>query len=1024
MRKSLALMLALLCFFTQLLAQNRSISGKVTDEKGNPVVNASVLIKGTTLGTTTDADGKFSITVPAKSNTLVVSSLNYSTKEISIGNATSYSVLLTSAASGLDEVVVVAYGTQKKKELTGSVAKISGATLQDIPVVGPDQALQGQAPGVQVTSQSGLPGGGISIRIRGASSLSAGNQPLWVVDGVPIITGNLQTAGAGGQGLNLLAELNANDIESIEVLKDAAAASLYGSRANNGVVLVTTKKGANQKTKITLNSQYGIQSTWKRVAPLTGPQYIGLVREEIYNRYSSLVPSFGSLDNLILNGLGAVGLGAADSAKGVSTNWQNLVFRNAPVQNYDLNISGGNDKTKFYLSGSYLNQNATIIGSDFERYNIRASIDNKVSNAFTVGGTIAASRSQNNRIVNDNSIYGVFSTAILLGSHIPAYNSDGTYGRDPNSSVDNPLAVAYEPTFKANTTTLNTSFYGDYKIKPWLSLKSTVSFSGNNLRESQFYPTTTNSGAGTNGNAYQANTNYYTLLWSNVLSFKKTLDKNGNHSLSALAGYEIQTFNYETINASATNFPGNTIRQLDAGAVKSGAGSNATSNGLTGLFARADYAFKGRYLLGSSVRRDGSSNFGSSNRYANFYSVSTGWVVSEENFFKRITNTVSTMKIRASYGTTGNRNFGDFASLALVSPGYNINQLPGLAPNQLGNPALSWETRKSGNIGIDIGLFRKINITVELYKNVTDNLLFNRPLPLNSGYTSVATNVGQITNKGIELNIDANIIKSKNFIWNAGLNITWNNNRVTQLSGQPFAAGFASWVQEGYALGSFRGYVADKIFQSQSEIAAAPFQASLTSPGDIKFKSLAGGTSITSADQTIIGDAQPLYYGGFTNSFKFKNFELSALLQCQVGNMIYNNTRAFAEGMNSVFGQFATTLNRWTPTNPTNDIRYPRAVYGDPNNNRRTSTRFLEDGSYLRIKNVTLAYYIPEKLLTKWKISALKFYIQAQNLATFTKYSGFDPEISTFGETSTAPGTDFLTVPQPRVISFGLNVSL
>lgn len=417
MRKLLLLLMCTLLTMGQLWAQNRTIKGTVLDENGKPVERASVMVKGTKIGTSTESDGTFTLNAPQNARSLIITALNFSRREISIEGKTLVDVKLEPLDSKLDEVVVVAYGTQKRKELTGSVSTISGSTIQDIPVAGPDQAIQGQASGVQVSSQSGTPGGGISIRIRGVSSLSAGNQPLWVVDGVPIITNNLQTIGVGGQGLNPLSDLNPDDIQSIEILKDAAAASLYGSRANNGVVLVTTKRGSNQKTKISFSSQNGIQSVWKRIKPLSGPQYIGLVREGVFNRYGNLIPgSFANLDAL-MNGLfgGGNGLLAADSIKGVSTNWQDLVFRNAPLQNYEINASGGNDKTKFYFSGGYLNQQGTLIGSGYERYNMRMNIDNKITNNFTIGGTIALSRSQNTRLVNDNSIYGVLSTAILLG---------------------------------------------------------------------------------------------------------------------------------------------------------------------------------------------------------------------------------------------------------------------------------------------------------------------------------------------------------------------------------------------------------------------------------------------------------------------------------------------------------------------------------------------------------------------------------------------------------------------------------
>lgn len=1023
MRKFLGFFLAGMLITVQLFAQERVVSGRVTDQKdGLPLVGASVTVKGTSVGTTTDADGKFNLKVPSSATTIVVSSVNFESIEISISNKSSVTVSLRSSDKALEEVVVVAYGTQRKKELTGAVTKVAGDKLKDLPVAGPDQALQGQAAGVQVTAQSGTPGGGISVRIRGASSLSAGNQPLWIVDGFPILTGNYQTLGAAGQGLNALSELNPNDIESIEVLKDAAATALYGSRANNGVVLVTTKKGRNQKTQISFGTQYGMQSAWRRIEPISGQGYIAMMREGVLNRFRSNLPAFGSLDNLILSGLGLRGLSAADSANAVTTNWQDLVFRDAAMQNHDLNISGGNDKTKFYISGSYLGQDGIIIGSKFQRFNLRTSIDHKVNNKLTIGFSNAVSRSQSNRIVNDNSIFGVFSTAQLLGSHIPAYNANGTYGRDPNASIDNPLAVALEPTFLANTTTLLTNAFAEYKFADWLTFKSSVGLNGLMLREWQFYPTTTNSGAGTSGNGNEVFSTEYSLLSENTLNFRKYLDKNQNHNFSFLIGNSVQTFDYERVSAAGTNFPGNVIRRLDAASVRTGAGSAGTSNSLVSFFARADYAFKGKYLLSLNARRDGSSNFGANNKWGNFYAVSGGWNISDENFFPK-NKYVTNLRFRGSWGETGNRNFSDFGSLALIGAGANYNLQAGLFPSQLANPNLSWEKRDAKNLALEIGLFDRINIVAEVYRNITRDLLFNRPVALNSGYSSYATNIGNILNEGIELSVSADILNKRSFKWNVSGNITWNRNLVTKLSGLPFAQGFASWVEEGYPLGSFRGFVAEKIFQSTAEIANAPSQPG-AAPGDIKFKDLDKNGVINTNDQQILGNAQPKYFGGVTNTISWKGFDMSALFQFMVGNMIYNNTRAFAEGMaNSVFGQYATVLNRWTPQNQHNDIRYPRVVFGDPANNRRVSDRWLEDGSYLRLRNISIGYSIPQSVAEKLKISRLRFYVQGQNLITWTKYSGFDPEISTFGETTTAAGTDFLTFPQARQVSFGLNVT-
>jgi TonB-linked SusC/RagA family outer membrane protein len=507
------------------------------------------------------------------------------------------------------------------------------------------------------------------------------------------------------------------------------------------------------------------------------------------------------------------------------------------------------------------------------------------------------------------------------------------------------------------------------------------------------------------------------------LNFRKAVDKKGNHSLQVLVGNGVQSYNYERVNAAATNFPGNSIRRLDAASVRTVTGSTGSSNALVSFFGRVDYAYRGKYLFGVNFRRDGSSNFGANNRFGNFYALSAGWNVTEETFLKG-NKYITNLRLRGSWGETGNRNFADFAPLALIGAGANYNLQAGLFPSQLGNPNLSWERRDAKNIALEIGILNRINIVVEAYRNLTKDLLFNRPLPLNSGFNTVATNIGNILNEGIELSANADVFRTKTFNWNISGNITWNKNLVTKLSGQPFAAGFASWVQEGQPLGAFRGFKTEKIFQTQAEITGAPFQSTLTRPGDIKFVDFDKDNTITTADQVILGNAQPKYFGGLTNSFSYKGFELSILAQFQVGHKVYNNTRAFAEGMaNSVFGQWATTLKRWTPANAHNDIRYPRAVFADPNNNRRASNRWLENGSYLRIRNINFGYSFPEAITNKMRISRLKVYVQGQNLFTWTKYSGFDPEISTFGETTTAPGTDFLTFPVPRIISFGLNVT-
>lgn len=1003
-QKLLSIFLLCLMLAGAAFAQDRKITGKVTaKEDGLPLPGVSVKVTGTKIGTQTDANGNYTIMVSTSAKSLEFSFVGYLPQTISIGSKTSINASLEVDSKQLSEVVVVGYGEQSKALLTGSQASVSAQEIKDAPILSTEQALQGRAAGVQVTQSSGTPGGGISVRIRGLSSISGSNQPLYVVDGVPINTGSYTQIAAGGQLTNSLSDINPNDIESIEVLKDAAAAAIYGSRASNGVVLITTKRGKAETTQVSFNSYYGTQSPRKKIPTLTGPEYITFLNEALKNRYGSLDASALGLD--------------PNPANAKTTVWQNEIFRNAPQQNYDISFRGGTDKTKFYVSGNYFNQDGIVIGSNYKRYSGKVNLDNQVSDKFKVGVSTYFSNSKSDRTNNDNNIYGVVSAAVLLAPTIPVYNADGTYGKDPLSSIDNPVASALEPTFYAINNRLLANGYGEYSFTPNLKLKSTFGIDYIFSKDRRYYPTTTNVGAGANGSDAEGQNQEINYINENILSFNKTF---GDHTISAIAGMTFQKSNYESLYGSATGFPGNDVRRLSAGAVKTDASSGGSSYGLVSYLSRLNYSFKNKYILAASIRVDGSSRFGANKRYGTFPSASAAWRVNEESFMKNI-KSISNLKIRGSYGITGNQEIGNFTSLPLVRGGANYLQSPGLAPSQLGNPDLTWENAKTIDVGLDLGLFKdRLNFTADYYDKKTDKLLQNRPLVGSSGFLSIQKNLGSMDNKGLELAVNGDVIRNKDLTWNLGFNISFVKNKITSLEGAPFASGFASWVEQGQSIGAFRGYRVVGIFQTQADIAAAPTQSSATRPGDLQFADLNGDGVITSADQEIIGQGLPKYYGGITTSVNFKGFDLTAFAQFVGGNSIYNNTRAFAEGMNSIFGQYATTLNRWTATNTNTTL--PRAVWGDPNNNRRTSTRFLEDGSYLRMKNISLGYTFNKSLVQKLKLSSLRIYAASQNLFTITKYSGFDPEVSTFSDTNTAPGTDFLTFPQGKTYTFGINI--
>ncbi|MFZ9686590.1 MAG: SusC/RagA family TonB-linked outer membrane protein [Chitinophagaceae bacterium] len=1006
MKNLLTFLLAFASMVQFTLAQTVKVQGTVQDSQGKGIPNVTISINGQRGGTTSDKDGNFTLNVNSLQSRLLFSSIGYNNEEVALNGKSSVTVTLTNSESNLGEVVVVGYGTQRKRDLTGSISNVSANQIKNLSLTSPEQALQGRVAGVNVVTSSGTPGSSVNINVRGIGTISGNAQPLYVLDGIPIATGSFSQLGVGNQVLNSLADVNPNDIESIDILKDASATAIYGSRGANGVVLITTKRGKNQKTRVNYSGYSGNQTVWRKIEPLSGRDFQDILQESLFNRYGSVYgnqePSFYFGSTVHDNGY-------------TNTNWQNEIFRTAPINSHDISAQGGNDKTKFYAGGSYFDQQGTIIGSRFQRYNFRVNVDNTVSEKFKVSSGISLSNSIQNRIQNDNNIYGVLSTAVLLASDIPVKNPNGTYGKDPTSSTENPVLAAKENFNQVNNIRVLANLGGDYQISKAFSFKVNLGADYVSLNEARFYPSISNAGAGVRGQATEAYNKSLNLINENILSFKKDV---GKHGFNALAVASYQTQNFESIYALAENFPGNSIRRLSAGSVKKEATTSGSSFGIIGYVGRFNYSFDGKYLFSFSVRRDGSSNLGSSTKWGTFPAVSAAWRISDEKFMSNV-KFINNLKLRGSRGYSGSNSGGLFASLPLISPGANYITSAGLAPSQLGNPDLGWETSIQSDLALEIGLFNRVNLTAELYHRKTNDLLTSRQLVGNSGFLSVNDNIGAITNKGIELGLDGTIINYKKFRWNANLTLTFQKNNVdTIYGGNPFGSGFMSWVQQGYPLSSFRGYRMQAIFQTTADVVAAR-DGSAARPGDIKWKDVNSDGVINSADQEILGTALPTYFGGFTNTFSLGNFEMTAFFQFVGGNKIVNYNRSFAEGMNSVFGQYATVLNRWTPTNPS--ITMPRAVFGDPANNRRASDRWVEDGSFTRLKNLLIGYNFNQNAVKKMKISSLKLFLQAQNLFTWTKYTGFDPEVSTFTVTNTAQGTDFLTFPQPRIITFGIN---
>ena len=1072
MKKSLLMSLVLMfTFLTGVLAQTRAVSGRVTDQgtsAGLPGV--TVLLKGTSNGVSTNADGAFILSVPASGGTLVFSSVGMTTQERAIGTDSQFTVALATDTKQLNEVVVTGYGIQQeRRDVIGSIATIKSSDYKDQPIIGVDQALQGRAAGVQVSQNSGTPGGGISVRVRGAASINASNEPLYVVDGLPIVTGNTSQLGAGNQQTNGLTDINPNDIESIEVLKDAAAAAIYGSRASNGVVLITTKRGKAGKARVDLDYYTGAQTVWKKPQVLTGEQQTQLFLDASANRFPANTngnyPAFGTIfrtnADLAAYIYGPGNVGPADAngirdyitpagnsvrpltqfqnpSSSTNTDFVGQVLRTAPISNYGLTLSGGSDASRFRVAVNYFDQQGTIVGSGFKRGSARISVDNKLSDKVRSSTSIGLSQSNNNRINNDNSIYGVLTTARLYATDLPVYNADGTYYK--NGSIENPVAAANEPFIKSTNNRLIGSQYIEFELIKNLKYRATFGLDYTYGRDDRFYSTLTNAGAAVRGEATLATLQDLNYNHISAFSYSKTFAE--NHNVSALLVAEYQRDAKSDAFSQATSFPSNAIRELSAGATKTFASSTSTGRALFGALAKLDYSFKGRYLVGASVRRDQGSVFGADNQVGYFPAVSAGWRVMEEPFLKDQT-VLSELKFRGSYGETGNQPIANFSSRGLIGPGANYLDQGGLALIQLANPNLKWERTRQANVGVDFGFLQnRFYISADVYRRNTDDLLLTQRLTSDTGFQGYFANVGNIQNKGIEFALTTVNFRNQGtgFNWETNFNLSFNRNEVTKLSDPAItgsAQGFGSRLIVGQPLGAFYGYRVDHIFQSQEEInaadaaarlatgsATATYQSPYTKPGDIKFKDLSGHGHITANDQEIIGNAQPKFFGGINNTVRFMNFDFSAFLQFNVGNKIFNFSKAFTQGMSSVYSQDKDVLNRWTPSNTNTDI--PRAVYGDPNQNNRTSDRFLEDGSYARFKSVTLGYTLPTTLASSLHVRTLRVYAQAQNLVTFTKYSGLDPEVSTFAgsdtRANTAIGTDFFTFPQARIITGGVTL--
>ncbi len=977
------------------------ISGRVLDETGETLIGANVVVTGTAIGTVTDLDGGFTINAPTTAQTITVSYTGYAPQTIAFAEANDLTITLAQDALGLEEVVVTGYAPTRRKDLTGSVVSIDGDLANREAGATVQSALR-QAPGVVVQQSSGAPGSGMVIRVRGATSITASNEPLYVVDGVPIVSESFARTAVGGQGSNSLADINPNDIASIEVLKDASTTAIYGSRAANGVVLITTKRGVAGQTKINLNASYGINSTIKTIDVVNTEQYQGYIFERYGTRnISALDPSLDST---------------------VSNNWQDLIFQNNPIQNYNFSVSGGTTKNRYFTSLNYDDNQGVLDGTRFRRYNARLNLDNQINDKLISSLQIGYNYSDNKILQNDNNIYGAVSAAILLPPAVVIRTDEGRYGSA--FGLENPIAAITEYSNNLRTNRLIGNGSLSYLPTQWLTLTTRLGIDALDLRETVFEPSLLQSSPA--GVLNEGSTRNMRIVNEYLASVSKSF---GQTNMVLTGGAIYQNNTRDRLYFSKSNLPDNTPSG-DAAATPTDVLGDKTSDVLQSYIFSANFKILGDLFVNGSFRADGSSRF-VNDRWGYFPGIAAGYD------FSRFVPQVQQLKLRASFGQTGNNNIGNFDSRALFSGTRRYLDVPGTGPSQIGNADLRWETTQTTDVGIDAAfLNNKVALSVGYYDKYTTDLLLNRPLPTTSGFNSVLENIGEMRNTGFEFLVTIAPYSTKDLTWRTSFNGAFNKNEVVKLfDDQPFDAGFANRVAVGQPLGAFYGWVTDGIFQNKAEVEAGPKFAGLNvAPGDFRFKDLNGrgpdgeltgmpDGKLDGDDRTFIGQALPKFTGGIDNLVSYKGVSLQAYFQFNLGNSVYNNNLAFAEGLNSVFAPTVRSYEGAWREEGDGD-KYPRIGGGVAStNNRRTSDRFLEDGSFVRLKSAKLSYDFASLVPAQANVRSLIFYVSGTNLITWTDYSWFDPEVNTFGAGNNASlGTDFLTQPQFRTVQAGINL--
>ena len=1043
------------------IEQKSTISGRVTSAVGSPIPGVTILVKGTTTGTVTDADGNYTLSNVSTGSTLVFSFVGMQSQEMPVGNRTSLSIILKEDVVGIDEVVAVGYGSVKKRDLTGSVSSIRSEDVLKSNPAGINQALQGKLAGVQVQQADGAPGAGINILIRGANSFTTSTEPLYVVDGIPFNAGEAPAAAAYGdkQKNNPLSLINPKDIASIEVLKDASATAIYGSRAANGVVLITTK-GGKSKAKIDFSTNFGLSHIAKQIKVLDAATYAEFRNEQVTNGYTYDGKEYVSDINLPYplkgrwsytkikdpkTGIETV----ADSTylpspddyrkgyQGGGTNWQDQIYQTAISKDYNLSLSGGDEKGYYMFSGGLLDQQGVIVNSYYKRYTVRSNITRKISDRIEVGNNLSFTKSINRLARTNSETYGVIPSAIGFNPTRSVFDptKDSGYTEDTSTGLANPYL--YTRTAKNQVGALNifTSAFAEITFTDYLKFRQNIGYGYNTNTRNEYYNRWVAEGiAPTNGYGVQADNYYESSTLESMLKFNKTFSK--IHQVDAVAAWTFEKVNYGGKTMSAKGFPNDLTEEndMDAAIYQD---RNSSSKGMSSLMSylgRVNYGLKGKYMATASFRRDGSSRFSGSNRWSNFSSFALAWRLSNESFIKNL-NFFDDLKMRVSYGQTGNQGINAYATRSkMTAQNYPFNgQLnSGFAEDRWGgpaNPKLKWETTKQGDLGFDISVLKsRMNFVVDLYYKKTDDLLQYMFIPSSTGFSSMASNYGNVENKGLEIAGNFIVVTKPDFNWKIDANISFNRNKISGLEADQFSD--VAWGMEsmflrrnGQPIGLIYGYQEDGFYDNEAEVRSS---AMYKNESDAKIKSMIGQVKykdndkngiIDDRDKAIIGNTNPKFTYGVTNTFLIKNVSVSFFMQGTYGNDILNvNIKAFDLAGSENMPRFIYD-NRWTDSNRANATA-PRTD-GTFTRSMKASDRYVDKGAYLRMKNVNIGYMFKNPIQG---VESLNVSVNVSNLFTITKYKWYDPDVNTFGGDPSRRGVDMASYPSARTLSMGLQL--